>query len=594
VAAAQDDIAAQVGDDMAITAFPALAPRLRSVSYPDNFKPNIQKYDSRSDPNIWLSTYYIAVKTVGGNFDHMAAYFPLVMGDAPSYWLNNLLVGSIMSWADLSQAFTSNFQATYNRPGNTFNLRRVTTKAGKRLQDYTNRFFENRNTCVGVRDRKVFEKIHESGTTKVTPHMEVDNKLIDIEEALVNQFDHDGKQDAGTSGAAGDSSSKFRKRPLEVLVTDVRPPSTFNIEEFNAVLDSPCTFHEGGTHTVRECQQFKRVFRTPVDLKRPRSDGDRSSSHRYNNNRRDDRRGRGDNDRCDDLRCDNLQPEDRRDERDLPPPPEIGNPNDLFQQAKRSINMIFGGLKSSSSRRRYHKDNRKVQLIHTKPSQPLRWSKQPITFSRADHWVHIPDPGSYPLVIEPIVEGALLPQTLIDGGSGLNVIFVNTLKKMDFDFKRLTECDEPFFGIVLGKAAYPLGRVSLPVTFGMEENFRTEYHSFEVADFKSPYHAILGRPMLARFMAIPHYTYLVLKMPNPRGVLTVYDDLLVSFKCDNEALEITMTSACFSASAVMVAEAKKVAPTDLAILEQKHTETAWMLHQRRRRSASALPTQPRR
>jgi hypothetical protein len=50
--------------------------------------------------------------------------------------------------------------------------------------------------------------------------------------------------------------------------------------------------------------------------------------------------------------------------------------------------------------------------------------------------VHIPDPGSYPLVIEPIVEGALLPQTLIDEGSGLNIIFVDTLKKMDFVFKR--------------------------------------------------------------------------------------------------------------------------------------------------------------
>jgi hypothetical protein len=161
----------------------------------------------------------------------------------------------------------------------------------------------------------------------------------------------------------------------------------------------------------------------------------------------------------------------------------------------------------------------------------------------------------------------LLPQTLIDGGSGLNVIFVDTLKKMDFDFKRLTECDEPFFGIVSGKAAYPLGRVSLLVTFGTEENFCTEYLSFEVADFKSSYHAILGRPMLARFMAIPHYTYLVLKMPAPHGVLTVYDDLLISFKCDNRALEIATTSACFSASAVLVAEAKKVAPTDLAISE---------------------------
>jgi hypothetical protein len=79
-------------------------------------------------------------------------------------------------------------------------------KAGERLRDYTNWFFENRNSCVGarvdqvvdsynrgLRDRKVFEKIHESGATKVAPLMEVVNKLIDTEEALVNQFDHDDK-----------------------------------------------------------------------------------------------------------------------------------------------------------------------------------------------------------------------------------------------------------------------------------------------------------------------------------------------------------------------------------------------------------------
>jgi hypothetical protein len=130
--------------------------------------------------------------------------------------------------------------------------------------------------------------------------MEVVNKLIDTEEALVNQFDHDSKQDVGTSGAVGDPSSKFRKRPSEVLAADGRQPSTFNVEEFNAVMDSPCTFHEGGTHIVRECQQFKRAFCTPEDPKRPRSDGDRSSSHRYNNSRRDDRCGRQDNDRRDD------------------------------------------------------------------------------------------------------------------------------------------------------------------------------------------------------------------------------------------------------------------------------------------------------
>jgi hypothetical protein len=227
--------------------------------------------------------------------------------------------------------------------------------------------------------------------------------------------------------------------------------------------------------------------------------------------------------------------------------------------------MIVGGLKSSTSRRRYRKDSREVQLIHTKPSQPLHWLEQPITFSRANHWVHIPDPGSYLLVVETYIEGSLLAQTLIDAWSGLNVIFVDTLKNMDFDFKRLTECDEPLFGIVPGKAAYPMGRVSLLVTFGTEENFCTKYLSFEVADFKSSYHAILGRPMLARFMAVPHYTYLVLKMPAPKGVLTVYSDLLILFKCDNAALEIAMTHTCFGASAVMVVEAKKVDQSDLTI-----------------------------
>jgi hypothetical protein len=133
---------------------------------------------------------------------------------------------------------------------------------------------------------------------------------------------------------------------------------------------------------------------------------------------------------------------------------------------------------------------------------------------------------------------------------------------------------KPFFGIVPGKAAYPMGRVSLPFTFGTQENFRIEYLNFEVADFKSSYHAILGRPMLSRFMAVPHYTYLVMEMPTPKGVLIVYDDLLLSFKCDNEALEIATTNACFGASTVMVAEAKKVAPTDLTIPEKKRTETA--------------------
>ena len=57
--------------------------------------------------------------------------------------------------------------------------------------------------------------------------------------------------------------------------------------------------------------------------------------------------------------------------------------------------------------------------------------------------------------------------------------------------------------------------------FGTLDHFRTDYVNFVVADFDGTYHAILGQPLLTKFMAIPHYRYLVLKMPTKKGVLTL-------------------------------------------------------------------------
>jgi hypothetical protein len=71
---------------------------------------------------------------------------------------------------------------------------------------------------------------------------------------------------------------------------------------------------------------------------------------------------------------------------------------------------------------------------------------------------------------------------------------------------------------------YPLGIITLPVTFGTEENFRTENVQFDVAEVNLPFNAVIGRPALYQFMAIAHYGYLVLKMLSPAGVLTVRGD----------------------------------------------------------------------
>jgi hypothetical protein len=122
----------------AVNNYPTFSRCLRTIRYPKDFKPAIEKYDGRSDLSIWLKMYSIAARASGGNEDHMAGYFPLVMGKAPLLWLDNLPAECITSWATLSRLFTTNYQATYNHPGNTHHLARVRMRSDETLREYTN------------------------------------------------------------------------------------------------------------------------------------------------------------------------------------------------------------------------------------------------------------------------------------------------------------------------------------------------------------------------------------------------------------------------------------------------------------------------
>jgi hypothetical protein len=62
--------------------------------------------------------------------------------------------------------------------------------------------------------------------------------------------------------------------------------------------------------------------------------------------------------------------------------------------------------------------------------------------------------------------------------------------------------------------------VQLEVLFGKKGNSHREPIWFEVVDISSPYHALLGRPALGKFIVVPHYAYLKMKLPGPRGVIT--------------------------------------------------------------------------
>ena len=48
---------------------------------------------------------------------------------------------------------------------------------------------------------------------------------------------------------------------------------------------------------------------------------------------------------------------------------------------------------------------------------------------------------------------------------------------------------------------------------------------FDIAPFRTSYHALLGRTTVAKFNVVLHYVYLKLKMPGPSGIITINSNM---------------------------------------------------------------------
>jgi hypothetical protein len=101
----------------------------------------------------------------------------------------------------------------------------------------------------------------------------------------------------------------------------------------------------------------------------------------------------------------------------------------------------------------------------------------------------------------------------------------------------------------------------------MADHFRTDYINFVVADFEGTYHAILGHPTITKFMVVPHYRYLVLKMPTENGVLTLRGNVFVAYTCEEDSFRVAKAHDLSLCMATTMMEAKKTPPNQLEILE---------------------------
>jgi hypothetical protein len=128
--------------------------------------------------------------------------------------------------------------------------------------------------------------------------------------------------------------------------------------------------------------------------------------------------------------------------------------------------------------------------------------------------------------------------------------------------------------VLPGQTSQPLGHITLIVQFGTADHFRIDYINFILADFEGTYHAILGRPALAKFMAIPHYIYLLLKIPTERGVLSLKGNVLIAYNCEKESYATAESLELSIRMQQSITNTKKIPPADVEIPSKEASHAA--------------------
>jgi hypothetical protein len=145
--------------------------------------------------------------------------------------------------------------------------------------------------------------------------------------------------------------------------------------------------------------------------------------------------------------------------------------------------MIYGGHVANASAQHHKRERREVCSVNVAAPVYLDWSDKPITFDQGDQPDRVPSPGKYPLVVDPVIGNIRLTKVLMDEGSSLNIIYVETLGLLQIDLSSIWVGVAPFHGIIPGKRVQPVGQLDLPVCFGTPSNFRKETLTFEVVVF---------------------------------------------------------------------------------------------------------------
>ncbi|KAK1642749.1 hypothetical protein QYE76_060554 [Lolium multiflorum] len=375
---------------------------------------------------------------------------------------------------DLKNAFEKHFRGTYKRPATTSDLQACIQKKGETSRNFLTRWLACRNECENVDNRTAMHAfiggLQRGGLLRHKLTCMVNANQLTLDDMITIASDHTAADDdAGDLAATaiplhqqkknrdnGSGSSHKRKNPMTRRVADPRwSPWRFNAEVREGAEDADVA-ESGGQSADSAHHAPRKPTREQTCPGWPIGSG-----------------GKGKNkDKEEDS-------SEAMDEDDNSPDPKAGSAG-----------------KSNPF------DKKSVGAYHTFLGTPTK-----------DHPAIVPK-ECYALVVSPRIDGYDFSKCLMDGGASLNIMYMETLERMNLTKEQQTAPE--FHGVVPGKKANSLGSITLPVAFGDVHNFREEKITFEVVPFKSSYHVIFGRPTYHKFHARACYIYNKLKIPGPK------------------------------------------------------------------------------
>jgi hypothetical protein len=171
-----------------------------------------------------------------------------------------------------------------------------------------------------------------------------------------------------------DYPGSSRKRKPDDLVAAMDRPSrgrkTTTQVEFEKLLQKKCPWHPGANYAAIDCYHLWRIFSNPNNNKKNKS-------------------------------ADKEPEEDDQGDK---------SHNVKFQDASKTINVIFGGDEEFSSRREQKLLLQEIMSIEPEVPRPLQWLEVPILFSRDNQWTSFSKPGKFPLVLDLVVQRSSSPE----------------------------------------------------------------------------------------------------------------------------------------------------------------------------------------